>query len=208
MTATILGTWPDGSEQWHAAREGRVGGSEVGTICGWSPWESRAQLLHRKAGLLAPRPQTSAMQRGHLLEPAILAFLVDKHGLVIDTEASAATYAHTEHDRWLYNPDAIAGEALLEAKSTSQRSEDDGWGRAGTDKVPTHYGAQIMWGMGILGLDVCHLGVLSGAGNDGRPNLAFASYTVRFNRRAFDYIAEQVELFLDDLDALKRKQAA
>ncbi|SKF62097.1 Uncharacterised protein [Mycobacteroides abscessus subsp. abscessus] len=74
--------------------------------------------------------------------------------------------------------------------------------------MPLHYAAQTTWGMGILGLDVCHLGVLSGAGNDGRPNLAFASYTVRFNARAFDYIAAEVDRFLDDLDALKEKRAA
>lgn len=200
---TILGTWESGSAEWLAARDGRIGGSDVGAICGWSPFASRDDLLARKAGLADGPAQSAAMMRGTLLEPAILTWLCHRHDLTLDPAASAATYTWLDDQRLIYNPDGITTNGtLLEAKTTGDRSEDHGWGRAGTDNVPLHYKAQCQWGMGILGLDTCHLGVLAG-GINGRPSLAFATYTLRFDPGLFATIRTRVAAFLDDLTILK-----
>lgn len=200
---TVLGTWESGSAEWLAARDGRIGGSDVGAICGWSPFATREDLLARKAGLADPPKESAAMMRGTLLEPAILTWLCRRHGLTLDPVPSAATHFHPDDQRLIYNPDGITTcGTLLEAKTTGDRSEDHGWGRAGTDNVPLHYKAQVQWGMGIIGLTTCHLGVLAG-GINGRPSLAFATYTIHWDPDLFATIHTRVAAFLDDLTILK-----
>ncbi len=200
--ARLLGTWPDGSPEWHEARRWRVGGSEVGAICGWSKYATRDQVMADK---LHPRPrETPAMRRGHYVEPAVLAYLSTELGVTIDAEASAATYTADEDERLAYNPDGITVDwGLLEAKSTSDRNTDDGWGRARTAIVPIGYQAQAQWGMGILGIDECWLGVLAGAHNS-RPDLHFALYRIPFNPRAYTYMTTQAHRFLDELERARK----
>lgn len=207
MTATFLGAWPDGSPAWHEARAGRVGGSDIGVIIGVSPFESRAQLLHRKAGLLVDKKQSAAMERGHLLEPAILTYLCRKLATTID-DALIGTYVSGDNDRHLYNPDGITTTGLLlEAKSTTDRSTDHGWGRAGTDQIPDHYLAQVVWGAGILGLKEWRLGVLAGATN-GRPDLKFATYKGKADPDLYASLRSEADRFLADLHELTSKESA
>ncbi len=201
----VLGVWADGSPEWLEARRWRVGGSDIGAICGWSKYATRADILAAK--LNPVDRQTPAMRRGHLVEPAILAHLEQDLGLTIDPEASAATYCADDEPRFIFNPDAITTSGvLLEAKSTSDRNADDGWGRARTELVPIGYQAQAQWGLGLLGLPECWLGVLAGAHN-GRPDLHFATYRIRFNERVFAHMTKQAHRFLAELDAA-RKEAA
>ena len=209
MTAVTLGVWPEGSPEWLAARQGRVGGSDIGVILGLSPFETRAELLHRKAGLLAPKPTSAAMERGRLLEPAVLTWLTDRTKTTVAPDLSAATYVDADNDRHLCNPDAVtACGALLEAKTTSDRTTSHGWGRAGTDQIPDHYLCQVTWTAGLIGLDRWHLGVLSGAVN-GRPSLSFAAYKGRVDLDLYHDLRAAADAFLSDLDALTaRNQAA
>lgn len=209
-----IGCWEPDSPEWLQARRNRVGGSEIGVICGWSPYPdaTRQRLLHRKLGLLEEKPTSRAMDRGKRLEAPVIGWLADRHKLAVDMQASSSTYTSPQCDRWLYNPDAIGVTAsdtlvLLEAKTTSDRSADHGWGKAGTDKVPLHYAAQCQWGMGVLGIDVCYLGVLNGCLN-GRPNLDFATYTLRFDPGVFAYMCGEADDFLAELETLRKEYAA
>jgi len=82
----------------------------------------------------------------------------------------------------LFNPDSITTDGLLiECKTAADRSEDNGWGRAGTDRIPAAYKAQVAWGMAVLDLPEAHVLVLAGAHNS-RPSLAFARYIIRRDR--------------------------
>lgn len=204
MTGVALGTWDPGSDEWHEARRLRVGGSEIGTIMGWSPYQgdTRQRLMYIKAGLTEPKKTSAAMMRGHYCEGAVLAFLADRHNLTYAPDLSQQTFVHPEHDWALYNPDAIATDGtLVEAKTTIDRTVEHGWGRAGTDQIPLHYLAQVTWGMGILGADTCRVGVLHGATN-GRPDLGFATYTVRFAPDIFATLLAAAEQFINDLTHL------
>jgi len=211
LTGVFIGQWEPDTDEWLEARLNRLGGSEIAVACGWSPYDTRDELMQRKVGLLPRQEITDAMLRGKLCEDAVLAWLDQKHGLNA-TVQHPGTFVHPANNRWLYNPDGIRTNAdgdliLLEAKTVSDRSVDSGWGRAGSDKIPIYYQCQVMWGMGILGLDVCHVGVLHGATN-GRPDLGFATYTVAFKQELFDLLAERADVFLNDLDALRERSAA
>lgn len=200
----ILGTWQPNTPDWYAARADRVGGSDIGAVCGWSKYASQDQIMAEKMG--SPRGETAAMIRGRILEPAIIAYLCQRFELTVDAEASAATYAADDNPRHLYSPDALTPDwLLLEAKTTSNRSDEEGWGRAGTDLVPLPYQAQAQWGMYVLDLPECRLGVLAGAHND-RPNLHFQTYLIRRDSRVIDYMRRRADHFLADLDAKKEQQ--
>lgn len=187
-----------GSPEWHAARRWRIGGSEIGAVMGWSQFQSRDDILSAKL-TGEHQPQSAAMLRGTILEPALLAWGAAKHGYVYDTDAAACTYLHPLHDWALYNPDGITADGLLiEAKTTSDRSKERGWGRAGTDQVPLSYRAQCQWGMGILALPEARLICLSG-GLNGRPSLAFAEYRIPRDPDMFRRLLGAGARFIHDL---------
>ena len=195
-------------EQWHEARRWRVGGSDIGQIMGWSPFGGRDDLLAAKiAGNGADETPSKAQLRGTLLEPAILAWGAEVHGYRYD-QTRIGTWLHPRFDWALFNPDAVTADGvLIEAKSTTDRCADRGWGRAGTDQVPLHYRAQCVWGMGILGLTEAHVLVLSGATN-GRPDLAFARYRLPFDRALFTRLLAAGLRFHNDLIAARETAAA
>ncbi|MCT1459903.1 YqaJ viral recombinase family protein [Aestuariimicrobium sp. p3-SID1156] len=204
----ILDTFTPNTPGWHEARRWRVGGSEIGPICGWSHYATvtRDSLMADKLSGRAT-DETPDMRRGNLLEPVILRWLEERHNLHLDPTASAATWVHDDDDRLLVNPDGLCqtddGLVLLEAKTTSDRCKERSWGRAGTDLAPLAFQAQVVWGMGITGATTAHLGVLHGATN-GRPDLAFATYTIPFQQRLFDFMRRKAEAFLAELDIIRR----
>lgn len=206
MHGQQLGVWDPDDPAWHDARRTRVGGSEIGTVCGWSRHETRYDLMRRKAGLIAPRSMSDAMWRGRLCEPAVLAWGAHKHQLHPDP-AMAGTWVHPDHPFALYNPDGVTADGvLIEAKTTSNRGPDpewpDGsWGRAGSDQIPLTYAAQVQWGLGVLGLETARVLVLAGAIN-GRPDLHFAQYKVRASTTDFRFLLGQAQQFIADLAAM------
>ena len=57
-----------------------VTASKVAAIVGASPWESPRSLWHKMRGDLTDNtPPTDAMQRGHLLEPAVITWWQHRH---------------------------------------------------------------------------------------------------------------------------------
>lgn len=205
----LLGKWADGSPEWHAAREGRIGASEIAAVCGWSPYDTRDDLLARKA-TGARLDVTDAMQRGHLVEPAIVAWLTDRLDLT-DVQPQPGTYVDPLDDRWSCNPDGLArlnGRAvLLEAKSVADRATENGWGRAGSDVIPLHYEAQVKWQLGVMALHEAYVGVLHGATN-GRPDLAFHFYRLTASPAAYAYMRVMAARFMADLADLNQGDAA
>ena len=197
MTARLLGTWPDRSEQWLAARRGRIGGSDIGAVMGWSPYQTRDGLMAEKLGLAEPKPTSKAMERGIFLEDGVRRWLCAHEQVELDPERSNGTWVDADDDRIAYNADGVTTcGKLIEIKVPEYRDEEHGWGRAGTksDKIPLHYKTQVMWGMGLFGLDECLVGVLSG-----QPRFEFARYRLRFEPDIYQYLREQAGIFLDEL---------
>lgn len=198
----ILGTFTPGTPEWHEARRWRVGGSEIGTVCGWSPHDTRDALLARKLSG-EHVPITAAMERGTFLEAGVALLAAHRAGVELVGESS--TYVHD--NGWaLYNPDDLLSDGrLLEVKTTTDRTTDRGWGRARTGDVPAHYEAQVQWGLGILGLTECLLAVLHGATN-GRPDLDVALYRIKASPAAFAWLLGRGERFHTDLINAKEAQ--
>lgn len=159
--------------------------SKVAAILGVSPWESPRSIWHKMHGDLPREEATAAQSRGHYLEPAILAWWRDQHGVEVD-ESSRDLWIEQPtflHGDWAAaTPDAESevhdqfGEAhrcLVEAKSAAS---DDDWGAPGTDEIPTYYLVQVMWQMHVSGIHRCYVPIITG-------RLRFMEYVV-------DYVPE------------------
>lgn len=145
--AVFLGTFEDGSDEWHEIRSDGIGGSEIGTIMGLNPWESAYALWAKRTGQIENNfTGNTATEVGKWLEAPILARFAEKHP---ELEVfSAGTYASKSLPFLHANPDALArhretGEwFVIEAKTAKYPWES----------IPVHYLCQVqhyMWVMGI-----------------------------------------------------------
>ena len=201
----LLGRFEPNAPDWHAARRWRIGGSEIAAVMGWSPFQTRDELLAQKLAGNPTEKHTKAIVRGHLLEPAILAWGAQEKGYLYDPQASAATWLHPLWDFALYNPDGFTYDGLLiECKSVADRTTDKGWGRAGTDAIPLYYRAQVAWGMAVLGLPETRLLCLHGATN-GRPDLDIAEYRIKRDRQLEIRLLTAGRAFAAELAAARKE---
>ena len=198
MTAKPVPT--SSREEWLELRRNHIGGSDIGPIMGWSPYATREDVRAEKL-TGATKPDTKAMQRGRLLEPAILAWVAEEYQVQFDPAYGGVAWVDGfQH----YTPDAVTTDGILiEAKSTGIRDAEHGWGRAGGFKgdVPLHYAAQVIWGLGVLGLREAWCAVLAGA-----PTFGFARYRVEFNADHYAFLVEKARIFYDQLT--QARQAA
>ena len=146
--AKLLGNFESGSQDWHDARSGGIGGSEIGTILGLNPWESAYSLWAKKSGLI-PVLQTSnfAMRLGQVLEAPILDLWQEQNP---EWEVFATgTYQDAELPFLHANPDALAhnpetGEWIILEVKTSRNY----W-----DQLPPQYEAQVQHYLDVMGLE-------------------------------------------------------
>lgn len=187
--AVLLGQFPSGSPEWHAARQTRIGGSEVAAILGLSPWQSPFSLWHAKRNGWTT-DSNAAMEWGSRVEPALLDWYFDHVGT---QRGTGGTYVHAGRSWQLANPDALdlrtGGHVVVEAK-TARYGYD--WGTAGTDQIPTYYRTQVVWYMDTLGADQADIVVSIG----GAPPLV---YTVMYDAEEARLIRGQVAAFVRSL---------
>lgn len=187
MSPVLVAQHEHGSPEWHAVRANGIGGSEIGAIVGVSPWESRFSLWWRKKGDIGPQEQNSAMEWGKRLEAPILAKFREDHPDLI--EQTPGTYQHAEREWMIANPDAWFKGCVVDAKFSAY---GDGWGEAGTDRIPPHVDAQLRWYMEILGVDLAHLAVLIG-GYD------YREFTIEADPRETEILVAAGEDFMRSL---------
>lgn len=166
-----MGYDPHG-EEWHAARQGGIGGSEVAAIVGLSPWQSPFSLWARKVGELGPQESTPEQEWGHRLEPVVLRKWADgRNGQGFLSTGGGAKFDEAEPWRFA-NPDAIYHDdgggtrdpvlSVVEAK-TADSSKAHEWGPPGTDQIPPYYACQVLWYQDVYRLfEPAHLAVLIG----------------------------------------------
>ena len=115
-----------GSLEWltlrHKTEEGktRFGASEAPTLMGVSPFKSLADMAIEKWGAPEVREQTPAMTRGHILEPALVAYaetLLGEKVIVPDLMFS--------NGRLIATLDGEAIPTIVEAKTSLWHSADD-----------------------------------------------------------------------------------
>jgi len=156
--ADLIGTHASNSSAWHDLRATGIGGSDIAAILGLSPWQSQFSLWHRKNGMVTSAPAKPEMLWGHYHEDTIARWYRDTHP---DVRVSRTGTWRNRHRPWqLANPDRLlTGKHILEIKT--DRS-GDGWGQPGTDEIPVHYRAQVLWYLDCLGWDTARVAVLIG----------------------------------------------
>lgn len=142
---------------WLANRTKGIGGSDIGAICGVSPFTSARQIYFNKTGQFdeTVKPNAPAKERmlwGHLLEPIVaneFARRNDKKLIEV-----GATFAHKDYPWMLANVDRLivddngAPYGILECKTTSEYNNDE-WE---SGDILLSYVYQLNWYMNILDL--------------------------------------------------------
>lgn len=155
---------------WLAARTNGIGGSDVGAICGVSPFTSARQIYLRKTGQYDESTQQSEaskerMHFGHMLEPIVAdeyarRELAGTNYKLVDIDA---TMQHKDFPWALANIDRLIVEVIpqedgteilkpigiLECKTTSEYMNDE-WE---SGEILMSYIYQLNWYLWILGLE-------------------------------------------------------
>ena len=180
-----------GSRDWLAL----ITASKVPAILGLSPWQSPYSLWMQMSGRIDATPETTTTERGHYLEPAILEWWEDTHpGRVAFTDmwVSTVPWGGATLDGLAYVDDLDTC-AIVEAKSAAYR---DGWGAPGTDEIPEHYKAQVLWQLAMCPeAERAYVAVLFGQG------LEFAEYVVERDPATEDAMVRICAAFHASLDS-------
>lgn len=157
-------------EQWLAERATGIGGSDAAKAAGLSQWGTPYELYREKVERIR-KPETPAMRRGTLLEPAVRQMYADHTQREVITPAGILR--HPRYPWALANVDGIAaGEIVVDFKTTGRRT---GWGQPGTADVPIDYLCQVQHYMVVTGLERAELAVLF-------PDFELAIYPVPADR--------------------------
>lgn len=167
-----------------------IGGSEIGAVAGLSPYATPLDVWRAKVEG-AVIPETPAMRRGRLLEPAVAEWYAEETGAEL---REVGTLQHPTRPIVIASPDRLARlageERVLEIKTAAGRLAEQ-WGRPGSDEVPAHYLAQVAWEMAVTDLPRADLAVLI-AGED------FRIYRFERDLELEGYLFELAERFWVD----------
>jgi putative phage-type endonuclease len=219
------GTGPH-DERWHELRRQGVTASEIAAVMGLSKWASPFSLFWQKTYAWTTE-ETDVMSAGRHLESAIADWWEATNSDAWDPALRlrpAGLYAHPDRPWQLATPDRlimrnVEGRPgvfrftdLLECKWLAHSW--DGWGEPGTDQIPVHYRAQVLWQADVMGVDEVHIAALGPGG--------FRAYTVHlddaaradlevmraagedFHRRLVEGDAPDLDSHTATLDTLKR----
>lgn len=144
--------------EWLAARTRGIGGSDVGAICGVSPFTSARQVYLQKTGQFtdAMQPDCESKERmhfGHLLEPVVADEYARRTGArLININATMqhkdVPWALANIDRLIVDEDGKPI-GVLECKTTSEYNNDE-WD---SGDILLSYIYQLNWYLWILGLE-------------------------------------------------------
>lgn len=174
---------------WLENRKAGIGSSEVASIVGLNPYESKYQLWLRKTGQAPAKEETFFMKAGHYLEDAVARFFEDESGYtIIKRSASEDIYVHPDYEWARVSPDRTFwlsdthndDKGILECKTT-QREIDP-------DNIPPYWFTQVQYQLGVMGRKKAAIAWLSA----GR---VFDYREIEFVPDYFNWLMEQVEEF-------------
>lgn len=147
----------DNEAEWLSVRTKGIGGSDIGAICGVSPFTSARQVYFNKTGQFeeATKPGAAAKERmyfGHMLEPIVADEFAKRTGKkLLDV---GATFAHKDAhwmranvDRLIVDDDGVPY-GILECKTTSEYNNEE-WE---SGEILMSYIYQLNWYLYILDL--------------------------------------------------------
>lgn len=147
-----------------------IGGSDIAAILGISPWKTALQLWQDKTQPAMPENndpgRLRVLNRGKRMEPYVLDMARTEFGM--DVVACNARYIDRDVPHFACEIDAECAADKpctvenIEIKTVHPFKAKE-WGEdQGTDQLPLHYAAQVLWGLGITGRSRCHVLALIG----------------------------------------------
>lgn len=188
-----------GREVWLAAREGGIGGSEIGALIGVSDYETPFSVFNAKKTGGKDLSGVAAVKWGHRFEDAVAEEVAEQIGLA--SRFAGGLWADREKPFLRVTPDRFATKlrswralGVIECKTTGDGDEWESGtitpGGQGSGQAPLSYQAQIQWQMGILGLRKGWLGCY--VSNQSRD---FYVVEVDFDPEWFREMADEAERF-------------
>lgn len=205
-TATFTGAFEADSPEWHEARARGIGGSDVASIMGTSPFLKEDKLFALKTGQLVNDGGggvSSAMHLGNLYEPIIQRKFAENHPDLKLWNTKGSWKA--DHDEFqLANIDGLyapAGETtptgILEIKAVSS---EHGW----ETEPPIYYRQQALWYCDTFGFKEAKFAIYINQHD-------YREYTITARPGEMDEIHAKVEVFkkrVADYRAEQEKLAA
>ena len=151
-----------GSAEWLAARREGITATDIPVITGLVTWNSAYRLYHEKLGIIEPLPQTDLMALGKALEEHVFAAWCG----VADPPCTmdGGLYRSSERPWQMATFDRLAvtvTDGDLEPVEVKTCGFWDGWGDDGTDGMPVHVRAQLLWQMDVWGAARGHVACMS-----------------------------------------------
>lgn len=156
-------------------RRGFLGGSDMPSILGVSPWKTAYDLWEEKtAPIQLPPPEPTPaeekrnrlLRRGKRLEPWVMEMLEEETGIFIQKKNQR--YIDEEYPWMQCEVDfefiGESGEMCNGDVKTVSPFAAGEWGEQGTDEIPVYYALQFFWGLMIKPeRPLCLVGTLIGA---------------------------------------------
>lgn len=171
-----------------------VGGSDVATIFGLSPWTTPLELWMMKKGRMKPKPKSNVLQleMGHLLEPIAAHFYAQRTGdtVIDDTnmyQHADFPYALADVDRRLIRKET--GEpGILECKSCTYHKAGD-WA---DDAYPLYYEFQLRYYLAVMDVNFGAFSALWG----NNPDNDLATPSLLRDKAREDMIFERLDQWI------------
>lgn len=157
------------------SRQGFIGGSDIASILGVSPWKSAYELWEEKTSgwkQESSEARDKVLNRGKKLEPIVIEMLqeerdvwvLERNQIHIDPEYA---FLRAEIDfEYVSDPESYnamhEGVGNGDVKTVHPYAAKE-WGEEGTDEFPVYYCAQFQFGLMVTGRQVCMVAALIGA---------------------------------------------
>lgn len=180
-------------EQWLVERRKGIGSSDIAAIMGVSSYESPFSLWHRKFGDLGDQPDNDQMRWGRRLEEAIAQEYAYQHPET--TVTKAGLWRNNERPWQMCSPDRFVyfGEPTLAVLEVKTDGSYEHWGRDGSDEIPVHYRAQVLWQLDTLGLEKAIVAVLISGHTYREYELHYDAGDAAFLRKAAEAFIQRKE---------------
>lgn len=149
-------------DEWLAWRKKGIGGSDVASALGLSPYRTARELYYDKIGIepeIEGEDKSITFEIGHLLEDVVAQIFAKKTGFTVYRDQTM--YQHplypfmlADVDRFVHLPDGKT--AILECK-TAHYDVQYLWANGA---VPRHYELQVRHYMSVMNIDVAYIACL------------------------------------------------
>lgn len=177
-------------EAWKELRKTTIGSSEIVSVCGLNPYQTPLALWAKKTGKQEDEPENEFMRLGRFMEP----FIGQLFGRETEREVKPANalYRHKTIEFATASPDFFttkegADLQIVETKNVSAHRHAD-WQDG---NIPNAAHMQLIWQLGVLGLDAGYVAALVGAS----PNNFYYPH-LEFSQELFDQMIELGSRFL------------